>query len=478
MNLRGLITRLRQSSVVWSWGVNAFRLAFGVLLLPLLLQLPKQDLGFYFFLISLSAIAPLVDFGLLVALDRNIGYAMAGATELRSHGAPEAPSDVAGPNYALLWKLLRATGYFYRLLAAVVFVLLGAFGTYAVYSRVPETSNPKLTWMAWGLALVCAVLEVYAGWWNVFLRGMNHVLRFTQLTFLSFAIKFTLSYTLLLSGAGLLAVPLASFIAMTVQRHLSRRYCLKLLPKNCSSSISRKEIWELLRVLWPGSWRVGVCLVSYYLSTHAITLLCVKFLGLSTNAEYGLSVQIMTFISGFSQVWLSVKWPVIAQFWAKDELEPMRRVMRSRLWLQHLTFWAGVAVVLPLMPAVLRWVAPGKTLLPFPWLSLLALLFFLESVLSAWNTFIVTGNRMPFMRALVLGNVLGLLMAFILVRLTDLGVGALILAPLACGALYNYWRWPTEGAHLMHVSWPRLMFAPSERAAALPAIGPGPGFRS
>jgi O-antigen/teichoic acid export membrane protein len=465
-SVQNLAARAGYSSVTWFWGMNIFRLFSGILLLPLLWRLPAADLGFYFFLVSLSAIAPLVDFGLLTAIDRNVAYAMAGAKTLRAYGPPDVSPTAKGPNYVLLWKLLHTTRYLYRILAVSLFVLLGTVGTLAVYGRVAETSNPQVTWIAWALTLLCAVLEVYAGWWNIFLRGMNHVLRFAQFTCLSLAIKFLLAYVLLLSGAGLLAVPLASFFAMAVQRQLSRSYCLKLLEGHTPAKSLPQDKSELLRTLWPGSWRVGIHLMGVYLATHATTLLCVNFLGLIASAQYGLSLQIITFLAGISQVWLSVKWPRIAQLWAKSDFAALHELLRNRLWLHHLTFTSGALVLIPVMPLVVHWLAPGKSLLPAPWLALLCLLYFLESQMSIWGTLILTSNRMPFLWAFLIANGMGLLFALILLHSTTLGAGALVLGPLICGLIYNYWKWPREGSRLMGISWVGLMLRRPRRAKA------------
>src|ERR1043166_790155 len=87
------LSRLWSSAVVWSWGMNLLRLASGILLLPLLLRLlPTADLGFYYVLLSLQAIVPLLDFGIAVSVDRSVSYAMGGATQLTAHGLhPEEP---------------------------------------------------------------------------------------------------------------------------------------------------------------------------------------------------------------------------------------------------------------------------------------------------------------------------------------------------------------------------------------------------
>src|SRR5277367_912673 len=101
-----LLMRLRNSTVVWSWIFNFFRLASGLILLPLLLnKLTTPDLGMYYVLLSLSALIPLVDFGFGPTIGRFISYAMGGAESLQTHGIARVGSSTT-PNYDLLWQLL------------------------------------------------------------------------------------------------------------------------------------------------------------------------------------------------------------------------------------------------------------------------------------------------------------------------------------------------------------------------------------
>ena len=84
--LSPVFSRLWHSAVVWSWAFSALRLSTGLFLLPLLLRLPAPDFGFYYVLLSLTALVSLLDLGFAASFDRALGYAMSGATELKSQG--------------------------------------------------------------------------------------------------------------------------------------------------------------------------------------------------------------------------------------------------------------------------------------------------------------------------------------------------------------------------------------------------------
>lgn len=460
--LRPFLLRLWNSAVVWSWAFNGLRLASGLLLLPLLIQLPDAEFGFYWVLLTLAALAPMMDLGFRDSIDRAISYAMGGSAELPAQGLPALQTTTAAPNYSLLWKLVFSCRTLYRILAVGVFLILGCWGTYVVSLRVHESSNPALTWVAWGLTLLGAVFEMYSGWWNAYLRGLNEVVLCSRILVVVFAVKFVLSCALLLSGVGLLSVPIASFFSSFLQRDLSKRWCLKRLTAHPKVSASRSEVSTLLRALWPNAWRIGLHYLSGYLTFNANTFICVKILGLAATAEYSLSIQIITICQTMASVWVMVKWPLIFQLRARREIAVLRRLLWPRIWLQVVTFVLLAAFAITCGPTLVRWLSKEKSLLPAVWLLLLAVNIFLEGQFAIWATIILTENRLPFLWPTVATNVLSLALVLCLIYLTPLRMGALILGPMIIGCLFKYWFWMREGARSIQTHFFRFMLCRAE----------------
>lgn len=459
---RSIRQRLLSSSVAWSWAFNVVRLASGVLLIPLLLHfLTKEEMGMYYVFLSLNALGPLMDFGFLSAIDRNVGYAMAGVTELKARGAGRSEEPGSGPNYPLLWKLLYTTQALYRVIALVLLVVLAAWGTYVVSLGAPQTPKPHITWLAFGIGLGAAILDLYSMWWSVFLRGMNQVLAGTRILVSVYLVRIVLSCALLLAGGGLLSIPISSLLTSLLTRYLARRSCLGLLSGHPAPAPARGEILALLRILWPNSWRLGVQLFSGYLATSMNTFICLHVFEhpLEVSARYGLSMQILNILVTMAGVWVSVKWPIISQFRARHDLSSLRKVFWPRLWLFKISYILMALVTVWIAPFLLQWLGTNKTMLPSPWLGLAACYIFLEGQLTVWATLIITENRLPFLWPFVAANVLSPCLVLLLIKTTDLGVGALVVGPLIAGSLLNYWYWPMEGARSLQSRWRRFLFA-------------------
>jgi hypothetical protein len=285
---------------------------------------------------------------------------------------------------------------------------------------------------------------------------MNQVLATTRIGLLSMGVRLVIASVLLLCDGGLLSLPVGSFCGSLLGRALTRRRCLRLLAGHPPPS--SVKLRESLKILWPNSWRAGVYFISGYLIVNANTAICLRVLGLAANAQYGLSVQLVGIAATMAAVWTGVKWPLIGQYLSRHDVAAVRRVLWPRLWLQILTFLLLAAALIVCGPVLLQWFGNHKTMLPSRWLALLLLNSLLEGQFSLWTTLIFAQNRMPFLWFAVASNVLSLTLSQTLIHFTSLGLGALVLAPLLAGSLFNYWYWPSYGARSLGANLFRILF--------------------
>ena len=451
-----LLNRLRGSTVAWSWVFNIFRLATGLLLLPLVLKkLSPEELGIYYIFLSQVALAPVIDFGFSPTILRFVSYAMGGAETIQAHGVSKGAG--AGPNFGLLWQLFFTTRALYRVMSLIVLVILGILGTYIVELRIHETPSPSTARVAWLITIVATVLNVYSSWAPVFLRGMDEVLISVRVTVLVSVVRFTLAVVLLLAGAGLMSLPLGDLVGSLIQQIIARRTCLRRLGRQLIPA--KVDVLQNLRILWPNSWRLGLLSLGGYLTVNANTTICLKVFGLAANARYGLSNQLLGVIVGMASVWTQVKWPLIGQQRARHDYTAIQQTLWPRMWLQYITLLIMSLVLVFFGQLLLEWIGSDKKLLPVTWLALLALNAFLETQVSIWGMLISTENRIPFLWPSVLGSFLSLALSLMLVHTTSFGLGAFVLAPLLAHSLFNYWYWPRYAALGIQTTWLRFMFS-------------------
>jgi hypothetical protein len=466
-----LLQRLYRSAVVWSWVFNGFRLASGVILLPLLLKrLSTPDLGMYYVFLNVVALVPLVDFGFAPTIGRFVSYAMGGAESIPSQGVAQ-PGKSSAPNYVLLWQLFFTTRWLYRYITLLVLVLLGTWGTYNVELRINETASPFVTRLAWGVTLAAALFDIYSNWWITYLRSMDQVRQAARIALLGIMLRLGIAAGLLLCGGGLLSIPAGSLLGSTLQRVMARRLCRQLLSAHPPPD--KVDVRKHLRILWPNTWRLGVQFVSGYLTVGANTAICLHLFNLTAVQEYGLSAQLLTIASGMAAVWTSVKWPVVGQYLVRHDGVSLQRILWPRIWLQTLTFLLLAGGLLLGGPYLLAAFAHGKHVLPLKWLALMALSSFFELQFNFWGTLISMGNRLSYLWPTVATNVLSLVLSLGLVHFTSLGLGALVLGPLLAGSLFNYWYWPPFAARGLGIGLFRFLFLgpqPAKPAAGLTPV--------
>jgi len=463
-----LFKALQTSTVAWSWVYNAFRLGAGLILLPLVLnKLSTADLGMYYVLLGLAAFAPILDFGFGPSIARFVTYAMAGAEDIHPHGLG-VPARSGSPNFALLWDLLFTTRSLYRYLGLMVLVVLGISGTYIVELRVYETTSSTLTRLAWAITLAASVWDIYSGWWVTYLRNTNQVLHAVRIGVYTLLLRLVIAAGLLLGGAGLLSLPVATFLSSILQRQLARAGCLQVLAQQpAPQSVGVRKYFH---ILWPNTWRLGVQFASSYLTTNANTAICLFTLGLSANARYGLSIQLLTILSGMASAWTAVKWPVIGQLRARHDYEAVKKILAPRIWLQSATFIAGALGLVLLARPLLGVVGGGKQILSPSWFVLLSLNSFFEMQFAIWGTLISLENRLPHLWPLVATNCLSLALSLTLIHFTALGLGALVLGPLISGSLFHYWYWPGYATRRLGMTLAGFMFTAKQAAKAERAL--------
>ncbi|MFT5239223.1 MAG: O-antigen/teichoic acid export membrane protein [Candidatus Promineifilaceae bacterium] len=440
------------NAVIWSWAFNALRLSAGLILLPLLLKtLTQADLGMYYVFLRLIALIPILDFGFSVSMGRSVSYAMGGAQTLEAQGIQKTVGEKE-PNWALLWQLLSTFRTLYKILALAAFLFLGLVGTWNIGLTVAQTHNPSFTWMAWALTLIVATMEMYLSWWNTYLRGCDKVATAARYAVIGYSLQISIAAVLLLNGGGLLSLPLGSLVGGLVRRSLSRRACLRILRQHPVDTPTRPTR-DLLRTLWPNTWRVGLHHVSHFIGINLPGLIFASQFGLDVFTPYAVSLQIISICASMATVWVEVEWPRAGQLRARQDLSGLRRLLWPRLWLQYMSFFVLTGLAISVGPLLLNWLDTGKSILSVPLLILLAANTFLMCNFSFWGTLLSTGNMVPYLRSALLTNLGGVFLFIFLATTFNLQYLALILAPLITGSLFIYWYWPLRGAQSLGTTW-------------------------
>ncbi|MGZ8939677.1 MAG: hypothetical protein ACXW32_10745, partial [Limisphaerales bacterium] len=350
------LQRAWNTAVFWTWVFNGLRFATGILVIPILYRvLSAPDLDMYALFFVLTGFLFTFDQMFSTTIARNVGYAMRGVADLQGQGVMALDENRnSGPNVPLLGQLLSATKRIYRLLSLGILLLLGTGGTWLLLPYFPETSSPTIARIAWLVTILSACLELYTGYWLVFLRGANQMVLSARLSAFIHGTKLVILISLLFGGAALLAAPIAALITGILQRFLARKYTLSILPPDFRLDSSRDS--ELVRAIWPTSWRLGLILLSINIALVSFGKLITWKWGLGAFYPYHFSYQILYGVCmSMAAVWTYVKWPIVCQLRATGDFDGIQTLLWPRIWLQILTYIVLSVGFITFGPPLLKW---------------------------------------------------------------------------------------------------------------------------
>jgi O-antigen/teichoic acid export membrane protein len=442
VDIKGLVAQALQSAVGWSFLSAGLKAGAGLVILPLMARhVPAAHLGLWYVMVSVGALAGLIDFGITPTLARASAYAWAGAERLLSLGIAPAPAGDAAatkPNYALLADLIATVRVYYLALAAVIGAVLltgGSFWIWRETSGLPEAGWLRSAWLAYAGSVI---FNAAVSLWPSLLLGVNGVRQSQQIAVTAQLAGFSVMLAGLLLNWGLWALVAGSFTNGLLTRGLARLCFRRIAGPGLAGQRSNFR-WKLMGALWPTAWRTGLVGLGAFLVLQANTLVCSAYLGLETTGSYGLTLQLATLLTTFSAQWVQVKIPLITQWRARGQNGDIALLFVRRIRLVLLTYLVGAALAATTAPGVLQWIGSRTTLLPLATLVTLLLIQFLELHHSCYAWLVMTENVNPFVKPSLISGALIVVASLLLTPRWE--VWGMLLSVGVVQAAFNNW-WP------------------------------------
>ena len=436
-----LVRRFGASALLVSWVVTALRLGNVFLILPLILrELPRTEVGLWFLLLNLTQLFTLVEIGFQSTISRSVSFLQAGADQLTEFGISPATRLASVPNVDGLAGLLATSQGLYRVIAALAGTLavIGG-GGWLAWSHPADFFQPRTIATFLVLCLACPI-GLAGLHWNAFLFGLNRVRDAQAIQLRALALNYAVSVIGLLSGGGILALAFGQLAMIAWSRWESWRCVKRDFPEISASRPTRTAVpWQRL---WPMAWRTGIHTLFSYLAITASILVCGQVLGLSTTASYGLSFQGAVALHGLSNIWLSVKYPLISQMLAAGEVIAVRKLFVERLLAAMITFGVGSAIAVMWGPDILVLLGSKTPLLPTSHLIGLFVVVGLDLLVASHSSVLLLSNRATHLPNLIVAGAVHLPLAWLLA--TRFQVPGLIAAIAISSLLLHSWRTPLQ----------------------------------
>ncbi len=445
-----------QGNIFWSYVGTGLSISVNIILLPFVLHfLSAPEIGMWYVFSSLNVLVNLLDFGFNATLMRNVAYAWNGSGELKSEGVGDGV-QAGEVSRELLANVIHTCRFIYAGISIVALALMVSLGTAYVHVVSQDPGNPM--WEAsWIVYAAGVFLNLYYGYMNACLRGINSVAENYKTVAASKLLQLALTPVLLILGFGLLGTSVAYFFSCIILRAMLSHYLFSsdLIPKLSLrelAALPKQPIKDLVKTIWHNAWRDGLVTVSIYLSTQANTLICSAVLGLSSASTYGLSIQITTVISNLAYIWYNANMPKIQGYVARGENSKVAGVVRQSLLAYSSISVAGYAVFVIAGPPVIGFFKPTMTF-DMTVLVLICGYMFLYRGINLFASVISCYNTIPYMPAFATTSVASVLLSYACAAFLHMGELSLVLPPILANLAYNVWKWPREASKLMRKAW-------------------------
>ncbi len=437
--ISGLFTRARRSAMAYGAVGVVVRVGANFLLLPIVLsRLSTQEMALWWIFLACGQAANLVDFGFGQSLSRAYAYLYGGADDFDTEGLGPPPEH-RNPNVARLRVLETTAHWLYLRLSLAAVGLTALIGTFFVW-RHAEVAGGWSVWACWGLYVVAVGYGLVTTHWNVACTGVNKVKELQMANLYSGLVYLGSATALLYCRGGLYAMVLATLLRAAVARWICARAFTAVVPRQSPGPAVDRL---MLRKLWPNAWKFGVLSLGVFLIYQANVLVCSHFLGDAATASFGLTAQIGAFLTNFSGLWLTVKWPAITVMRVQGRSRELSVLFAQRLTLVMLTYVAGAAAVILFGNPLLEWKGTHTRLLGVPMLAVYFFYLGQQHFYAQFGSLTFTENVVPFFK---LSLFTGLAVFVLSVVLTSaFGLWGLIVGPLTATMAVCTWYVPWRG---------------------------------
>ena len=436
--------------VAWGYFSQILRFGSALFLLPAVLRaLPSQELAFWYVFTTISSLIFLFDFGFTPTIIRNVTYAFSGAQSLLKEGLRQ-DGGLGAPNFRLLKNLILNTRKIYGYIAAAALLVQSVGGTIYVQGLLSKSpSLPAVSILiAWAIFVIATSANIYFLYFNALLMGRGLVRQAQKASIVTSLTYVVFGYVGIWQGYGLPALSFAMLSATLVNRFVSFRLFFDSELKTRLSRLehSDDDVEDLLPVIWYNARKTGMVALGSFLINRMSFLLVSAFLALELVASYGLTLQIVGFISSLSTIYFSTMMPRINSCYFTGRLDEVERQVGIAVVMVIGTFAAGTLALALSGNLVLTFIGSKTMLLPTVFIIVITIMNMLEQQHSLFATVLTFENRVPFVKAAIISGFVILISSFLLLEFTNLKIWAVVATQFLVQLSYNNWRWPWEAA--------------------------------
>jgi O-antigen/teichoic acid export membrane protein len=396
---QNITDRLTKNAFLMTCLEMIVRYGVSVVVLPVALKkLESVELAYYLFISTLMALAYLADSGFSQTIVRASAYFKAGAAEIPERVTELTFADTKNkPNWQAVGRLIATSNRIYLLIGLAATVLLSTLGVGAALNIISQQNNRVDAWLSYFLLIVLSFFLLQVSRWSSLLQGLNEVARAKRIELVLGVIRLFGIAAALLAGFGVLGVVSVMCITALVSLFLTRMAVIQIIRENGVHKEHEILDSEMLKKLWPSTWRMGVICWGSYLIYYGSSLVVSQIPDSKQIASYLLTFQVVTLLYRFATSPSLVYQPQVAAAVSNGDLGRVNyltmKIMRYSLAMYVLGglliyYFGGDALIL---------IKSKSQMLSSDILLLMLVMYLLEMQHSIHAGIYIATNHVPFM---------------------------------------------------------------------------------
>lgn len=435
-----------KNDVLWNYAATFLKLASQALLLPLILtMMSSEKVGIYVVFITINSFALLLDFGFNSSFTRNVTYVFSGVKSLKKQGYEKKINNKNYIDYALLKGLISVMRRFYLVLSLILFVLLITLGSFYISFLTQDYQGDiNEVYIAWIILIIVNTYNTYTLYYGALLLGKGLVKKSKQITIAGQLVFLFFSASLIILGYGLIAIFTAQGLSIIIIRFLSKKAFFTDQIIKDLKLISNRSNREIFNSIYPNSLKIGITSLGAFMVHRSTIIIGSLYISLEDIASYGITLQIITVVSGLAGIYTSTYLPKINELRIRDNIVEIKKIYLKGQFIVILSFLLGSFFILVLGEWTLNLLQSSTSLLSSSLIIFMLIFSLLETNHSVAGHILLTKNEVPFFKASILSGLGVIFLLLIFLNNTSLGLFSLILAPGIAQAIYQNWKWPME----------------------------------
>ncbi|MDR1055784.1 MAG: hypothetical protein LBL90_08185 [Prevotellaceae bacterium] len=442
-----------RKDVIWNYAATFLKIGVGIILLPFILRVfPPETVAIWSIFTTVITLTNLFDFGFNPSFARNVTYVVSGVKELKVTGYNIVERHDSEVDYSLFKGLIGAMRWFYARMAGILFMLLATAGTYYIHAVLRTyTGSHTEVYMAWVILVIINAYSLYTMYYDSLMQGKGLIKRSKQIDVIGYAVYLTVAAGLILMRFNLIAIVSAQALMVLIKRVLSYRTIYTPDFRQRLHNIKTQSRKAIIKAIYPNALKMGLNGVGWYLTSSAPMIIGSLFLPLNTVASYGITLQVVIIIRNMSYVYYFTYQPKIIQARTQGDTHVIKMFYLKSCRVQLFTFIVCGLALIFLGDWGLFLIKSKTLLLPALFIMVALLVYFFVSNYSIAEFVLLTKNDVLFYKASLVTGVVTIILTFVLLCYTKLGVWSLILAPGITQAAYLDWKWPAMVAKELRI---------------------------